>query len=131
MDRVILALLEHGRVEAAATALGVSSVTVYRVMKTPTFEAEFREARRNAFSRWITRLQHAAPAAVAVLFQIMADRGAPPAIRVRAAEIVLDHAASTFVLEDLDVRLDRLERADEKPPSESNMLEDAGDGTES
>jgi hypothetical protein len=61
----------------------------------------------------------------------MADRGAPPAIRVRAAEIVLDHAASTFVLEDLDVRLDRLERADEKPPSESNMLEDAGDGTES
>jgi len=61
-------------------------------MKKPEFEAACREARRTVFSHAIGRLQDAAGAAATTLLKIMLDTNAPPATRLRAAEIVLDQA---------------------------------------
>ena len=61
-DKIIIALLEHGTIEKAAVALGVCDVTVWRWLKKPEFQQAYRQARREAFSRSLARLQHASGA---------------------------------------------------------------------
>ena len=112
-DNIILALLEHGGIEKAAAALGVCDVTVWRWLKKPKFQKAYREARREAFSRSLARLQHASGAAVSTLLKVMVDKDAPAASRVRAAHSVLDHAAKAYELEDIEVRVSELERAEQ------------------
>lgn len=113
-DRIIVALLEHGTIEKAAAALGVSDVTIWRWLKKPEFQEAYRKARGEAFSRSVARLQHPSGAAVSTLLKVMVNKDAPAASRVRAADCVLDHAANAFELEDLDVRLQRLEQIEAK-----------------
>ena len=113
-DRIIVALLEHPTLDKAATAIGVSSVTVWRWMRRPEFQEAYRKARREAFSQSVARLQHAASAAVGTLLRVMTDREAPAASRVRAADVVLETALRGMEMEELGARLDRLEQLAEK-----------------
>jgi len=111
-DQIMVALLEHGSIEKASAALGVSDVTVWRWLQKPEFQEAYRRARREAFSRSVARLQHASSAAVSTLLRVMVDKEAPAGSRVRAADCVLDHAKSAIEIEDIEVRLERLEQAD-------------------
>src|ERR687886_540740 len=45
-EQAILALLQEPTVEAAAKAVGVADVTLWRWMQQPDFQAEYRIARR-------------------------------------------------------------------------------------
>ena len=110
MDQIILALLEHPTTEMAAAALNMSAVTLWRWQQKPEFQEAFRKARRQAFSRAVARLQHYADAAGAAILKIMSDMKVHPAVRLRAANSVLEHATTAFRLEDLEVRLQRLEQ---------------------
>jgi hypothetical protein len=100
--------------EKAAAAIGISDVTVWRWMKRPEFQEAYRNARRKSFSQSIARLQNASNAAVATLLRIMTDREAPAASRVSAADCVLHNALRGIEMEDLDVRLARLEQMAEQ-----------------
>jgi hypothetical protein len=112
MDRMILALLENSTIEKAAVSLGTSSATLWRWTQNEEFQEAFLKARREAFSKSVSRLQHASSAAVATLLSIMADRMAPPACRVRAADSVLDRGLKAIEIEDLEFRIQRLERTE-------------------
>jgi hypothetical protein len=112
-ERMILALLEHATNEKAATGLGISTVTLWRAMQKPEFAEAFRKARREAFSQSVARLQHASNAVVGTLLRVMTDREARAASRVRAADVVLQTALRGIEMEDLEARLDRLERSAE------------------
>ena len=109
-EQAIVALLEHPTLEKAAVALGVSDVTLWRWMQQPEFQEAYRKARREAFSQSVARLQHASQAAVGTLLRVMTDRESPAASRVRAADVVLQTALRGMEMEDLEARLDRLER---------------------
>ena len=111
-ERMILALLEHPTHEKAAAALGISTVTLWRAMKTEFAEA-YRKARRESFSQSVARLQHASNAAVGTLLRVMTDREAPAASRVRAADVVLQAAFRGMEMEDIEARVSELERAAE------------------
>jgi hypothetical protein len=102
MELAIAALLSHRTLEEAARAVEVSTHTLLRWMKEPEFRAMYQEARRMAFSQAIGRLQEASGAAVTTTLKIMLDANVPPAIRLRAAEIVLEHAgkAENLVAQD-------------------------------
>jgi transposase-like protein len=110
MELAIAALLSHKSVEDAARAVGVSTNTLLRWMKEPEFRAMYQEARRLAFSQSLGRLQEASGAAVTTTLKIMLDTNAPPGIRLRAAEIVLEQAAKAAELEQLGARLVKRER---------------------
>jgi hypothetical protein len=71
------------------------------------------------------RLQQAAGAAAATLLKVMLDATAPPASRVRAADCVLEHAASALDLEDIQVRLAKLEQI-EKDREKENKDDELG-----
>ena len=111
MERIAQAMFEHGSVQKAAAALGMSEVTVWRWKQKPEFQQAHSEVRREALSRSGGRLLHGSGAAAATLLKLMLDPSAPAAVRVRAAEGVLEHAEKTFELEEVDVRLKRLEQA--------------------
>ena len=113
MDRLIVALLENSTLEKAAASLQISTATLWRWTQQEEFQAAFLKARRQAFSKSVSRLQHASGAAVSTLLTVMADRTAPHASRVRAADSVLDRGMKAIELEDLEARLQRLERAEE------------------
>jgi hypothetical protein len=109
-EQAIVALLSQRSVEDAAHVTEVSAKTLWRWLSVPEFRDEYLQARRQVFSQAAARLQQASGAAVSVLLSIMLDANAPVASRVRAAACVLDKAASAMELEDLEIRLARLER---------------------
>lgn len=110
-DQYIVALLEHPTLQKAATAVGVSDVTLWRCLKQPEFADAFRKARRDAFSQSVARLQHASSAAVGTLLRVMTDKEAPASSRVRAAEVVLSTAFKGIELDDIEARVAELEQA--------------------
>lgn len=112
-DRIVQALLEQPTVEKAALSAGVSEATIWRWLRKPEFRLAFAAARREAFSRSLARLQNASSAAVGTLLRVMLDKDAPAASRVRAADCVLGHAAAAFQLEDIELRICRLEAIQE------------------
>jgi len=111
-EQAVLALLQHPTIEKAAAVVGVSDVTLWRWMQSEEFQQAYRKARREAFWQSLARLQHAASAATATLLKVMVDREAPTASRVRAAAHVLENALRGMELEDLEVRVRRLEDHD-------------------
>jgi len=112
-EEAIAALLSQRNVEEAARVAGIGARTLYRWLQDPNFKTAFRQARRDAFSQSIARLQQASGAAVSTLLKIMVDQSAPASTRVRAADSVLDHAAKAIEIEDIEARVSELERAAE------------------
>jgi hypothetical protein len=110
-ERAILALLEHGRQEKAAAAAGISTVSLWRLQRKPEFRKALFEARSDAYSQTIGRLQHGSSAAATTLLRVMCDGTAPAASRVRAAQCVLESAARGLGLQDLEIRLRELEKS--------------------
>jgi len=92
----------------AAIALGISEATLLRRL-TPAFQDLLRQARRDAFSRAVARLQQASSAAVTTLLRIMCDGKSPASSQVRAALSVMELAFRATELEDIQVRIQRLE----------------------
>lgn len=112
-EEAIAALLAQRNIEEAARAADIATKTLLRWLQIPEFQGAYREARRNAFSQSIARLQQASVAAVSTLLKVMVDSNSPAASRVRAADCVLQNAVKAMEVEDLEVRIQRLERLQE------------------
>lgn len=82
-------------------------------MQLPEFQTAYRKARRDAYSQTMARLHQGAQAAASLLLKMVADGSVPAAIRVRAADLVLDKTAKAIEVEDIEVRVSELERAAE------------------
>jgi transposase-like protein len=112
-EEAVAALLTQRNVEEAARAAGIGTRTLLRWMKLPEFQAAHREARRAAFGQAVARLQQGTSAAATTLLKTMIDPNTPASVRVRAAEVIFNHAGKAIELEDLEARLAALERATE------------------
>jgi hypothetical protein len=84
-EDAIAALLTQRNVEEAARAAGIGARTLLRWLKLPEFQDAYRQARREAFSQSIARLQQGTSAAATTLLKVMIDPNAPASVRVRAA----------------------------------------------
>ena len=116
-EDAIAALLTQRNIDEAARTAGVGARTLLRWLKLPEFQNAYRQARREAFGQAISRLQQGTSAAATTLLKIMIDPSAPASVRVRAADSVLNHAAKSIEIEDIEVRLSDLERATEMAKS--------------
>src|SRR5712692_5816873 len=113
-EDAIAALLSQRNVEEAARSVGIGTNTLLRWQKLPEFQAAYRDARREAFSQSIARLQQGSSAAATTLMKVMLDPNSPASSRVRAADSVLDHAAKAIEIEDIEARVTALEEATQK-----------------
>jgi hypothetical protein len=117
-EQAIAALLSHRNVEEAAKAAGISAATLKRWMQLPEFKAAYLEARREVVFQTNARMQQNSGAAAAVLFKLMADPATPPSVRARTAQCILECANQSLELEDLEVRLARLEENEQRGRSD-------------
>ena len=93
IDQAVVALMSKPSIEAAAKAIGVSGNTLLRWLKHPQFQAAYSDTRVAVYGQSVARLQNASGSAVETLIEIMRDKKKPPAVRVRAADLILTHAA--------------------------------------
>jgi transposase-like protein len=114
-EQAVAALLAQRSIEEAARTAGIGVNTLLRWMKEPEFDKAYRKARRAAFGQSTARLQQASNAAVSSVLKIMLDQQAPASTRLRAADLVLSHAAKAIEIEDIEARVSELERAAEEP----------------
>jgi hypothetical protein len=113
MEDAIAALLSQRNVDEAARSAGIGTRTLLRWMKDPEFDAAFRAARRAAFGQTTARLQQGSSAAATILMKLMLDANTPASTRVRAAEIIVNHAGKAIEIEDIEARVSELEQAAE------------------
>src|SRR6516165_10652419 len=84
LDAFVMAMMSHPTVEATAAAVEISPATAYRWLQDEAVIRRLAEARRDAMSRAIARLQEAATEAVDCLCQVQRD-GESESARVSAA----------------------------------------------
>jgi transposase-like protein len=110
-QKAVVALLREPTVGKAAESVGVDESTLYRWMREPGFNKEFREARRDSFRHAIGLCNKYAPAAVQALMKILQDPGAAHSAKVSAASALLKFSRESIELDDLAARIEALEHA--------------------
>jgi hypothetical protein len=110
-ERTIKALLEHDTLADAAHAVGIGEVTLWRWLREPGFKSAFREAKRRVLDEALSTLQKATRKAIGALVSILEDQGKPASARVTAAKTILETAVKSIQVEELEARVEQLERA--------------------
>src|SRR5688572_22778397 len=87
-EAVVVALLAHPTIKAAAAAAGVNESTVWRLMQREDFQKAYRAAQDKALDGALGTLQGAASEAVATLQRNLSC--GVPAAEVGAAKVLLD-----------------------------------------
>jgi hypothetical protein len=103
----IAALLSSATVREAATLLGVSESSLYRLLRRPEFQARYRKAGEAVVKAAVNKVQAAAVEAVAVL--VAAMRNAGDADRIRAATTILDRALQAVEVAGVVEKVNELE----------------------
>jgi len=109
-ERAISLLLSERTIEAAAKKCGVTKRTMIRWMKDPAFQAEYQEGKILLLRSATRTLTRNSTRAAEVLAKIFSGKPKPnQSANVSAAIGTLRLALDAFALEDLDLRLRRLE----------------------
>lgn len=107
--QVLVSLLGGSPITRAAAAAEVDPSTIYRWLKMPTFQQELREGRRALAQQGLGQLQALVSDAVALVREILNDSTRSAAVRLRAADLVLEHTVRYLELDDLERRIQELE----------------------
>jgi hypothetical protein len=110
-EEAIAALLSQRNIDEAARTAGISTRTLLRWLQLPEFQKAYRQARRDAYSQAVARLQQGTSAAATILLKTMIEPGTPASVRVRAAEAIFNHAFKAIEIEDIEARVSELEQA--------------------
>ncbi len=106
-DDLIVALLAHDTISAAAKAAGIGEKTAHRWLALPEFQQHYRAARRQVVEQSLSALQSATVEAVETLRRnLHCER---PSVEVAAAQAIIDRSIKAVELLDLDERLAALE----------------------
>jgi hypothetical protein len=91
IERAVLAVLSHPRLEDAAQELGISRTTLWRRTQHEEFQERLDEVREQQSQQILDSLQANALAAVKFLADIAADKQTPITTRVQASGKILDY----------------------------------------
>ena len=109
--RAIVALLNCPMIGEAAKAAGLGERTLGRYLADPDFRAELRSRQDQTLAAATAALSGLAGEAVGTLAGVMGDGEASPAVRVRAAAVILAERRKVAELDDLAERVAVLEIA--------------------
>jgi len=89
--KLIAAMLQQPNLDKAAAAIGMSLSTAYRIRQTLEFQLEYQQAIRDIQAQATVRLRQTNDVAATVILKLMVDPTVPPAVRLRAANMVMEH----------------------------------------
>jgi DNA-binding MurR/RpiR family transcriptional regulator len=110
-ETAIAALLTERTMAEAAAKCGVSEKTLYRWSLDPGFDARYKQARSAMLTQAVNVLRQGANEASDTLIAVARDTTAPANARVSAARTVLEMLLRSRELDELEARLEALERA--------------------
>lgn len=91
-EKIIAALLQYGTMKEAAAAAGTTSRTIYDRMKDKEFRAEYMEAKNDIIRKAVFSINEKLAAAIDAVADIMNDKENNPAVRLQAAQTILNNA---------------------------------------
>lgn len=109
--RALSALLTSKSVAEAAAATGLGERTIYRWLTDPAFRQALSAAEGELIDAATRRLLTLQGTALDTLEAVLGDEDASAGVRIRAAQMVLDHLLKLRELRDIEQRLQALEAA--------------------
>lgn len=103
-EEIIAALLNNGTVKEAAAAVGVNPKTIYNRMDDREFDAEYAAAKADIIRQAVFSINSKLSDAVNAIVGIMNDSSVNPAVRLQAAQTVLNHAGKFAERLEIDER---------------------------
>ena len=91
-EQIIAALLAGGTIKAAAAAAGVSERTIYDRMNEGAFQAVYKAAKADLIRAAVFSLNGKMQAAIDTVTAIMQDENNNAAVRLQAAQTILNNA---------------------------------------
>lgn len=91
-EEIIAALLESGTVKEAATKTGLTARTVYERMGDRDFRAAYNSAKADIVRQAVFSINGKLAAAIEAVADIMNDQSTNPAIRLQAAQTIINNA---------------------------------------
>ena len=91
-EQIIAALLQNGTIKEAAAAVGASPRTIYDRMRGFEFQSEYREAKAGIVRRAVFSINQRLSAAIDAVTEIMNDTSTNPAVRLQAAQVIINNA---------------------------------------
>lgn len=91
-EQIIAALISSGTIAKAAEAAGISSRTIYERMTHREFKAAYRAAKSDLIRQAVFNMDNKLTDAINTIAEIMNDKTANPAIRLQAAQTILNNA---------------------------------------
>jgi hypothetical protein len=91
-EEIIAALLQHGTIKEAAAAAGTTPRTIYDRMNDREFRAEYMEAKNDIIRKAVFTINEKLSEAIDTVADIMTDKDNNPAIRLQAAQTILNNA---------------------------------------
>ena len=93
-EEIIAALLQYGTIKEAAAAAGTTPRTVYDRMKNDRdFRGEYAEAKNSIVRKAVFSINERLEQAIEAVCDIMNDPETNPAVRLQAAQTILNNAA--------------------------------------
>ena len=108
-EAFIAALLTSRTIEEAAAKAGIALITGRRWLQDPDFVEQFRQMRQEVMGQVLGRVQRASVEAVDTLCSVQVSSDSDSA-RVSAARTLLDVALRSVEIQELERRLEALER---------------------
>jgi len=90
-EQIIAALLNTGTLRAAAAAVGISERAIYDRMSTGEFQALYKAAKTDIIRAVVFNITNRLREAVDTIADIMQDPGSSPAVRLQAAQTILNN----------------------------------------
>ncbi len=91
-EQIIAALLANGTIKAAAEAVGLSERAIYDRMNGGEFQALYKAAKADLIRAAVFNLNNQVQAAINTVVDVMQDENNNPAIRLQAAQTILNNA---------------------------------------
>jgi hypothetical protein len=110
-DHAILALLTSPSIPAAAKAAGIGERTLRNWLQRPDFQHAYHQARAEMLQHSLGHVANALVGCAVVLRSIAMDPDATSSSRVAAARAIFDLALRDIELNEIQVRMTKLEEA--------------------
>lgn len=91
-EQIIAALLDHGTIRAAAQAAGISERTLYDRMNKGEFQALYKAAKADLIRAAVLNINRQLQAAIDTVVEVMQDPDNNAAVRLQAAQTILNNA---------------------------------------
>jgi hypothetical protein len=89
---IIVSLINNGTMKAAAAAVGISERTIYERMCSGDFQELYAAAKADLLRKAVFEINSQIGMALETVSEIMADKEISPAIRLQAAQTILNNA---------------------------------------